>query len=363
MNGMWDKLASVERRFEELAALLSSPEIIKDREKFQKFSKEHKDLSELVATYRAYKKAKEEHAGAKELLASADASLVDVAKEEALLLEGELNGLEQRLKLLLLPKDPNDSKNVILEIRAGAGGNESGLFAGELFRMYTRYVESRRWKIEMLSASDAPAGGYKEIIAMVTGEGAFSRLKYERGVHRVQRVPETEAAGRIHTSTVTVAVLPEAEDVDIQIQDKDLRIDVYRAGGHGGQSVNTTDSAVRITHLPTGVVVAMQDEKSQHKNKDKAMRVLRARLYEAKQAEVDAQRRDERRDQVGSGDRSEKVRTYNFPQSRLTDHRIGLSIYSLTEVINGDLDQVIEPLITHYQAEALQSGGGPQLDA
>lgn len=354
---MWDKLRAVERRYEELAALLSSPEIISNRDLFQKYSKEHKELSEVVATFRAFEKAREELAGAQELMqAEKDPSMLEAAKEEAQMLQRELEGLEQRLTILLLPKDPNDNKNVIFEIRAGAGGNEAGIFAGELLRMYTRYVEGRRWKIELLSASDAPAGGYKEIIAMVTGEGAYSRLKYERGVHRVQRVPETEAMGRVHTSTVTVAVLPEAEEVDIEIHDKDLRIDVFRAGGHGGQSVNTTDSAVRITHLPTGVVVAMQDEKSQLKNKDKAMRILRSRLLDMEIEKQETQRREERRSQVGSGDRSEKIRTYNFPQSRLTDHRIGLSIYSLSEVMNGDLDQVIEPLILHYQTEALREG-------
>ena len=267
-----------------------------------------------------------------------------------------MEGLEQRLTILLLPKDPNDDKNIILEIRAGAGGDEAGLFAGELFRMYTRYAEDRGWRIEVMSASEASAGGYKEIIATVTGQGAFSRLKYERGVHRVQRVPATEAQGRIHTSTVTVAVMPEAEEVEVNIQDKDLRIDVYRAGGHGGQSVNTTDSAVRITHLPTGIVVCMQDEKSQFKNKDKAMKILRSRLLEKQIEEADAERRDLRRSQVGSGDRSEKIRTYNFPQSRVTDHRINLSLFSIDAIMNGDLDQCIEPLIAHHQAVALKEG-------
>ena len=257
----------------------------------------------------------------------------------------------------MIPKDPNDDKNVILEIRAGAGGDEAGIFAGELFRMYTRYAEGLGWRVEILGVSDASAGGFKEVIAMVTGRGAFSRLKFERGVHRVQRVPATEAAGRIHTSTVTVAVLPEAEDVEVEIHEKDLRIDVYRAGGPGGQSVNTTDSAVRITHLPTGVVVAMQDEKSQIKNREKALRVLKARLLEKKEMEQEAARRAERRGQIGAGDRSEKIRTYNFPQSRVTDHRIGLSLHSLDAIINGDLDPLIEPIISHYQSEALQGEG------
>ncbi|MCB0319697.1 MAG: peptide chain release factor 1, partial [Bdellovibrionales bacterium] len=266
----------------------------------------------------------------------------------------ELDLLTQELRILLLPKDPNDSKNVILEIRAGAGGDEAGIFVGDLFRMYTRYAEDRNWKVELLGTSDASAGGYKEVIAMIRGAGAFSRLKYERGVHRVQRVPETETQGRIHTSTVTVAVLPEAEEVEIQINETELRIDVYRSSGPGGQSVNTTDSAVRITHIPSGIVVAMQDEKSQHKNKEKALKVLQARLLERKQAEADAERQADRRSQVGMGDRSEKIRTYNYPQSRITDHRIGLTLHSLDHVMNGDLDQVIDPLISHYQAELLK---------
>lgn len=356
---MWDKLQEVEQRFEELATMLSQPDIISNRELFSKYSKEHKDLTEIVATFRAYKKAKEELSGSKELLeTSKDSDIISMAQEEVRLLQGELEGLEKELQVLLLPKDPNDSKNVLLEIRAGAGGDESGIFAGELFRMYTRYVETKGWKIEVLSGSDASAGGYKEIVAMITGYGAYSRLKFERGVHRVQRVPQTETQGRIHTSTVTVAVLPEAEEVELHIDQKDLRIDIFRSSGAGGQSVNTTDSAVRITHLPTGIVVAMQDERSQHKNKEKAMKVLRARILEAKQEEADKERRDDRRSQVGTGDRSEKVRTYNFPQSRITDHRIGLSIYSIDQVMNGDVDQLIDPLIAYYQTEALKANVG-----
>lgn len=352
---MWDKLAQVEERYEELAEKLSSPDVIKDRALFQKLSKEHKDLTEVVATFRAYRKAKEELQGSQEILqAGEDAALVEAAQEEVRMLSAELEGLEQRMRLLLIPKDPNDDKNVIMEIRAGAGGDEAGIFAGDLFRMYTRYVEGRGWKMELLGTSEAPAGGFKEVICMVSGPAAYSRMKYEAGVHRVQRVPKTEAAGRIHTSTVTVAVLPEAEEVEVDIQQKDLRIDVYRAGGPGGQSVNTTDSAVRITHIPTGIVVAMQDEKSQLKNRDKAMRVLRARLYEHKQQQLDAERSADRRSQLGTGERSEKIRTYNYPQSRVTDHRIGLSLYSLQPIIDGDLDQLIDPMAAHEQAELLK---------
>lgn len=358
---MWDKLAQVEERYEELSEKLSSPEVIKDRALFQKLSREHKELTEVVATYRAYRKAKEELQGSEEILqTSDDPGLTEAAQEEVRMLKAELEGLEKEMRVLLIPKDPNDDKNVIMEIRAGAGGDEAGIFAGDLFRMYTRYVEGRGWKMEVLSLSEAPAGGFKEVICMVTGAGAFSRLKYEKGVHRVQRVPKTEAAGRIHTSTVTVAVLPEAEEVEVQIEQKDLRIDVYRAGGPGGQSVNTTDSAVRITHIPTGIVVAMQDEKSQLKNRDKAMRVLRARLYEHKQEQLEAERSADRRSQLGSGERSEKIRTYNYPQSRVTDHRIGLSLYSLQQVVDGDLDSLIDPLTAHDQAEALKSGSEAQ---
>lgn len=352
---MWGKLQEVERRFDEISRELSSPEIHQDRNRFLQLSREHKDLSELVATYRAYRKVDEEIAGSKELLeTSSDPDLLEMAKDELALLIRERDGLAEELRILLLPKDPNDEKNVILEIRAGAGGDEAAIFAGDLFRMYTRYSEGLQWKVDILQASDAPSGGYKEIIAMVQGHGAFSRLKFERGVHRVQRVPATEAQGRIHTSTVTVAVLPEAEDVDVEVKDSELRIDVYRSSGPGGQSVNTTDSAVRITHVPTGIVVAMQDEKSQHKNKEKAFKVLRARLLERKQAEANAERQADRRTQVGSGERAEKIRTYNFPQSRVTDHRIGLTVHALDEIVNGDLDQVVDPLIAHYQAEALR---------
>ncbi len=354
-GGMWSRLQGVEQRYDELSRQLSSPELHSDARQLMKVTKEHKDLSEVVATYRAYLKAESELKGAKEIVESAkDDEMLELAKEELGMLEGELRGLEERLRILLLPKDPNDSKNVILEIRAGAGGDEAAIFAGELFRMFTRYSEDKGYRVEVLNASEASSGGYKEIIAMITGAGAFSRLKYERGVHRVQRVPETENQGRVHTSTCTVAIMPEAEDVEIAINDKDLRIDVFRSSGPGGQSVNTTDSAVRVTHLPTGLVVSMQDEKSQHKNKEKALKVLKARLLELEQAKADEARRSEIKGQVGKGDRSEKVRTYNFPQSRITDHRIGLTLHSLDAVMNGDLDQVVDPLIAYYQAEALK---------
>jgi len=352
---MWDKLRDVEIRFEEISKELSSPQIHEDRARYLQLTREHKELSEVVATYRAYCKAVEEIAGSKEIIeGSGDSDMVEMAREELGLLQKEKAALEDQLKILLLPRDPNDDKNVILEIRAGTGGDEAGIFAGDLFRMYTRYAEDRGWKVDLMSASDATAGGYKEVIATLNGDGAYSRMKYERGVHRVQRVPATETQGRIHTSTVTVAVMPEAEEVDVEINDSDLRIDVYRSSGPGGQSVNTTDSAVRITHVPTGIVVAMQDEKSQIKNKAKALKVLRARILEQRQAQADAERQADRRSQVGSGERSEKVRTYNYPQSRITDHRIGLTLYSLDEIVNGDLDQVVDKLIAYHQAEALK---------
>jgi peptide chain release factor 1 len=357
MTLLIEKLQAVEERYEEVGRMLSQPEIISNRGMFQKYSREHKELTEIVATFRAYKKVLEEITGSKDLIErEQDKELAAMARDELSLLEKEAARLDETLQFLLLPKDPNDSKNVILEIRAGTGGDEAGLFAGELFRLYTRYADTRGYKVELMGSSAASSGGYKEIIAMISGDGAFSRFKFEKGVHRVQRVPATETQGRIHTSTVTVAVLAEAEDVEVELNEKDLRIDVYRSSGPGGQSVNTTDSAVRITHLPTGIVVAMQDEKSQIKNKDKALRVLKARLLEQKQAELDAERRDDRRSQVGSGERSEKIRTYNFPQSRVTDHRINLSIFSLDGVMNGELDLLVDPLTAHYQAEALKNG-------
>ncbi len=354
---MWNKLEEVEQRFEELSQILSDPEVISDRHKYSRYSKEHKELSEIVATFRAHRKVTQEVSDSQELIKNEkDSDLIQMAQEELKMLEREQVELERRLQLLMLPKDPLDEKNVIIELRAGAGGDEASLFASELLRAYLRYGESKKFKSEVLGTSEAPSGGYKEVIFSVTGERAYSFFKYEAGVHRVQRVPVTESQGRIHTSTVTVAVLPEADDVEIQVSEKELRIDVYRASGPGGQSVNTTDSAVRITHLPSGLVVAIQDEKSQLKNKEKALKVLKSRLLALKQQEADNERRDERRSQVGSGERSEKIRTYNFPQSRVTDHRINLTIHSLNQVMNGELDALIEPLVTYYQTEALKQG-------
>lgn len=352
---MFDKLKGVESRFEELNSLLSDPAIISDSSTYTKHLKKRAELEPIVEAYRKWKKVSQDLSDNKSILEeSKDADLRELAQAELGDLEESKEALEKELFILLLPKDPNDSKNIILELRAGAGGDESALFAEDLFSMYSRYAEKRRWKVELLSASYASVGGYKELVCRIEGSGAYSAFKYERGVHRVQRVPQTETQGRVHTSTVTVAVLPEAEEVDIQINEKDLRIDVFRASGPGGQSVNTTDSAVRITHLPTGVVVSCQDEKSQHKNKAKAMTVLRSRLLEAKEAEAAAERRDDRRSQVGTGERSEKIRTYNFPQGRVTDHRISHTIYQLETFLSGELNLMVEPLRMHEQSEAMK---------
>jgi peptide chain release factor 1 len=352
---MLDKLAEVERRFGELEEMLGDPEVIGDRTRFVAVSREHASLTELMAVFRQFSSVQEEESGLldlqndddSEMRAMADAELPDLQKRKA--------ELEQRLKILLLPTDPNDERNVILEIRAGTGGDEAGLFVADLFRMYTRYAEERGWKVEIMDSSPTGIGGFKEIVSSIEGAGAFSRLKFEGGVHRVQRVPATETQGRIHTSAVTVAVLPEADEVELNIEDKDLRVDVFRASGPGGQSVNTTDSAIRITHLPTGMIVICQDEKSQHKNKAKALKVLRARLFEKAQAEHDAAIAADRKAMVGTGDRSERIRTYNFPQNRVTDHRIGLTTHALDRIVAGEADLVIEPLITFTQAEALKA--------
>jgi len=352
---MYAKLQGVEQRFIELEQHLSDPGLIGNREAYQKTVREHSDLGKIVTVFRRHKEALARIQESRDLLSDADAEIRNLAKEDLAALTAEQAQLESDLMILLLPKDPNDDKNVILEIRAGTGGDEAGLFASDLFRMYCRYAEGRSWKAEILSGHPTGAGGVKEAIVMIQGKGAYSALKYESGIHRVQRVPVTEAQGRIHTSAVTVAVLPEAEEVDVEINPNDLRIDVYRSGGPGGQSVNTTDSAVRVTHLPTGLVVICQDEKSQLKNKNKALKVLRARLLDAKIQAQDQQRSEERKSQVGTGDRSGRIRTYNFPQSRVTDHRIGLTLYRLEAVLQGDIQELIDGLTTHYQAQALQN--------
>jgi len=349
---MFDKLQQVEARFDELERLLCDPQVLARREEVAKLSKERAGLAPLVATYRRLRQVEQEIAGNEQLLR--DAELREMAREEIDRLRPERTSLEDQLKVLLLPQDPNDERNVLLEVRAGTGGDEAALFAGDLFRMYLRYADRHRWKVEIMQESHGPTGGYREVIAMIAGDRVYSRLKYESGVHRVQRVPATEAQGRIHTSTATVAVLPEAEEVDVQIADKDLRIDVMRSGGPGGQSVNTTDSAVRITHLPTGLQVHCQDEKSQHKNKHKAMRILRARLLDAERARQHQERSEMRRGQVGTGERSEKARTYNFPQDRMTHHRIGLTRHNLPALLDGDLDDVIDALQANEQAELLK---------
>ena len=353
---MLDKLADVERRYVDLEERLIDPSVMGSRKDFARLAKERSDLEPIVAAYRAWKKLGQEIEGHRSLLESSDADIRELAKQELPALREQVAMLEQKLRLLLVPKDPNDDRNVVLEIRAGTGGEEASLFAAELFRMYSRYAEGQRWRVEILSANSTGLGGFKEIIALIEGQGAYSKLKFEGGVHRVQRVPVTEGSGRIHTSAVTVAVLPEAEDVEVEIDEaKELRIDVFRSSGPGGQSVNTTDSAVRVTHLPTGLVVSCQDEKSQHKNKAKALKILRARLLERAQAEQQAEEAQSRRSMVGSGDRSERVRTYNFPQGRVTDHRINLTLYSLDRVLDGDVAPLIDGLITHYQAEQLQA--------
>ena len=354
---MFDKLDAVDVRFEEIALRMTDPTVISDTALLTELMKEHRQLEPLVMTYRDYKKAKSDMAGALELLDSGelDEELKELANEELSEAKKRIEELTDELKILLLPKDPNDERNVIVEIRGGAGGEESALFAASLYRMYTMYAESRRWHVELVGANETELGGYKEISFMIEGFGAYSRMKYESGVHRVQRVPETETQGRIHTSTVTVAVLPEAQDVEIEINPADLQIDTYRAGGAGGQHVNKTESAIRITHLPTGLVVECQDERSQYKNKDKAMKVLRSRLYEQMMAEQNEAIAGERRAQVGTGDRSERIRTYNFPQGRMTDHRIGLTLYKLDQIMNGDIDEIVDALITHYRTEMLKS--------
>ncbi len=354
---MFDKLRDIETRYEELGALLADPAVMADRGRWQQYAKQHADLSDLVAVFREYNKAAGDLAETRELMADdSEPELREMAEQEAGELGQRLAGLENRLKVMLLPRDPNDGKNVIVEIRAGTGGEEAALFAADLFRMYSRYAERQGWRCEIMNTNFTDIGGIKEVIVTIEGKGAYSRLKFESGVHRVQRVPATEASGRIHTSAATVAVLAEAEDLDVEINPGDLRIDVFCSTGPGGQSVNTTQSAVRITHLPTGIVVSCQDEKSQHKNKDKGMRVLRARLKARSEEEQRASLDSTRRSMVGSGDRSERIRTYNFPQNRITDHRIGLTTHRLEEVLQGALDEIVDALVTSDQASRLNAG-------
>lgn len=352
---MFDKLKSLEERYEELNRLIGDPEVIADRERWQQYVRSHAELEEIVTVYRRYKKVAQEASEARELLGEKlDADFRELVEEEFKELKDRQEELERELKILLLPRDPNDEKNVIMEIRAGTGGEEAALFAADLFRMYLRYAERKGWRCEIMDASPTDLGGFKEVVFLVEGKGAYSRLKFESGVHRVQRIPTTESGGRIHTSAATVAVLPEADEVEVEIKPEELRVDVFCSTGPGGQSVNTTQSAVRITHLPTGIVVTCQDEKSQHKNKEKALRVLRARLKDRAEEEQRQKMDSMRRLQVGTGDRSERIRTYNFPQNRVTDHRIGFTTHRLEEVLLGDLDDIIEALLTTDQAERLK---------
>ncbi len=355
---MFNKLKAVEERFNEIGEQLANPDVASDQEAFKKLMKEHKQLTPLIEKFQEYKTAKDNGDQAQELLneGGLDPELKALAEEEKRTAAEDIERISEELKILLLPQDPNDSKNVIIEIRGGAGGEEAALFAASLTRMYSMYAEARRWKLEIVNANETELGGYKEVSMMVEGEGAYSRLKYESGVHRVQRVPETETSGRIHTSTVTVAVMPEADEVEVDINPADLQIDTYRASGAGGQHVNKTESAIRITHIPTGTIVECQDERSQHKNREKALKVLRSRIYEKMMAEQAESIASDRRAQVGTGDRSERIRTYNFPQGRVTDHRIGLTLYKIEQIMNGDIDEIVDSLITYYRTEMLKSG-------
>lgn len=358
---MLEKLNFIESKYEELSRKIGDPKVMADQKEWQKLCKEHSEMEPIVLKYREYAKAQKELKSDKEMLnENIEKELKEMVQEEIKELTSKLEQLEKELNILLIPKDPNDDKNVFIEIRAGAGGEEAALFAADLFRMYTRYAERKGWKVEVMSSNETDIGGFKEVVFMVRGTGAYSRLKYESGVHRVQRVPDTESSGRIHTSTATVAVLPEVEDVDIVINPNDLRIDVYRSTGHGGQCVNTTDSAVRITHLPTGLVVTCQDEKSQIKNKEKAMKVLRSRLYQRAEAQRHESIAEDRRNQVGTGDRSERIRTYNYPQGRVSEHRIGLTLYKLDSFLDGEIDEVIDALITADQAKKMKAMGSDE---
>jgi len=354
---MFGKLEEIEVKYEELEQELAQPDIFNDQERYKKVSKAHADLGDIVNVFREYKIISQDIEDNKELLNDPDADIQEMAKMEIDELEPKLPELEAKLKILLLPKDPMDEKNIILEIRAGTGGDEAALFGADLYRMYTRYAENNKWKVEEMSSSTTGSGGLKEVIASISGDKVYSRLKYESGTHRVQRVPATESQGRIHTSAVTVAIMAEAEEVDVDIRNEDLRVDVFRASGPGGQSVNTTDSAIRITHVPTGLVVICQDEKSQHKNKAKAMKVLRSRLLQLEQEKAKAEEDATRRSQVGTGDRSERIRTYNFPQGRVSDHRINLTLHSLHKVMEGELEELQEALIGHFEAEAMKRQG------
>ena len=357
-----DKLAFIENKYDELSVKISDPSIMANQNEWRKLCKEHAELEIIVNAYRNYKQVTEDLEANKEMLAEEnDKEMREMLQEEISDLTAREEELEREIQILLLPKDPNDDKNVFVEIRGGACGDEAALFAANLFRMYTRYAENNRWTVELMSANETDIGGFKEVVFMIKGNGAYSKLKYESGVHRVQRVPDTESSGRIHTSTATVAVLPEVDDVEIEINEKDLKIDVFRASGNGGQCVNTTDSAVRMTHLPTGLVVSCQDEKSQLKNKEKALKILRARLYEQAEAERNAGIAEDRKSQVGTGDRSERIRTYNYPQGRVTDHRIGLTLYKLEAFLNGDIDEVVNALITADQAEKMKQMGNTDM--